>query len=212
MNYIRAKKFIKDRLKTHNNFISHISLYSKDLNNLINKLKNNDKIKDKICSKDNYIYEQIIIDIKNPKIDVKVKRKELTLQIKQCKLRYKIIYVIIIYKNFRHLNILLIDNKNKIVEKFDTNDSLMSIQNYKKIYEMTLNWIGLSHYKFIDQTKFIFSSSERADCNLCVPLSLLFVFISILFEVKLDEYIDLMSEFNNKDLFRISNWFINYLK
>ena len=212
MSYFKAKKFIESILEKQSNVISQISLYNKDTQDLINNLKNNKKIKGKICSKDNYYNEEIILDIKNrSQIDIKLSKVSLPSEVKKCRLRYKIIYIIIIYNNFRHLNIMIIDNQNKTIEKFDTNDELMSVKNSIKLFEAIIKQIGLSHYKFIDQNKFLFSSS-RTDCNLCVPLSLLFIYIRIVYELKLDQIIDLLSEFNNKDLFRISNWFINYLK
>ena len=57
-------------------------------------------------------------------------------------------------------NIMLIDNKRKTIEKFDTNDELMSVKNSVKLFEVIIEDIGLLHYKFIDQTKFLFSSSR----------------------------------------------------
>lgn len=211
MAYKRAKQFINKMLETQSNTISQISLYNNETHNLINNLKNNPNIKDLICTKENYYNEEIIFDILNKHhIDIKLSKEDLPNEVKNCKLRYKIIYFIIIYKNFRHLNIAVIDNKKKTIEKFDTNNELMSVKNSKKLFTMVNNAIGLENYKFIDQKNFLFSS-ERKDCNLCVPLSLLFVYLRIYYELDLESVIKLLSEYNNKDLFRISNWFINYL-
>ena len=211
MAYISAKKFIEGVLKKQSETITQISLYNKETQKLITNLKNNINIKDQVCFKDNTYHEEIILDIKDrDNINIELSKKELRKQIQNCKNRYKIIYIIIIYKNFRHLNIMLIDNKRKTIEKFDTNDELMSIKNSIKLFEVIIEDIELLHYKFIDQKKFLFSSS-RKDCNLCVPLSLLFVYLRIIYKLDLDEIIGLLSEFSNKDLFRISNWFINYL-
>ena len=211
MAYISAKKFIEGVLKKQSETITQISLYNEETQKLITNLKNNINIKDQVCFKDNTYHEEIILDIKDrDNINIELSKKELRKQIQNCKNRYKIIYIIIIYKNFRHLNIMLIDNKRKTIEKFDTNDELMSIKNSIKLFEVIIEDIELLHYKFIDQKKFLFSSS-RKDCNLCVPLSLLFVYLRIIYKLDLDEIIGLLSEFSNKDLFRISNWFINYL-
>ena len=211
MAYEKAKFFINEMLQNQSNTISHISLYNNETHELINNLKNNPNIKNKICTKENYYNEEIIFDIiSKHNINIKLSKVDLPKEIKNCKMRYKIIYIIIIYKNFRHLNIMVIDNKKKTIEKFDTNDELMSIKNSKKLFTIVNNKIGLENYKFIEQTEYLFSS-DRKDCNLCVPLSLLFVYIRIYYELELDSIIKLFSEFSNKDLFRISNWFINYL-
>lgn len=211
MAYIKAKKFINDILNEQSNIITQISLYNDETHRLINNLKNKKDISEKICSKNNYYHEEIIINIKNRnRIDIDISKKELPVEIKDCKLRYKLLYIIIIYNNFRHFNAMLIDKKNKTIEKFDTNNELMSIKSSIKIFRAIIKTIGLSHYKFIEQNKFLFSES-RKDCNLCVPLSLLFIYLRIKYELKMDDIISLLSEFNNKDLFRISNWFINYL-
>ena len=211
MAYEKAKKFIKKKLINQSSLIKEISLYTNETRTLINNLKNDKKISNKICNKENYHNEEIIIDMKNKNnININLSKIELPREIKECKLRYKIIYIIIVNSNFRHLNVMLIDNLKKTIEKFDTNDYLMSIRNSSKMFTLINDKIGLSNYKFIEQKKFLFSST-RQDCNLCVPLSLLYIYLRIIYELKLDDIISLFSELNNKDLFRISNWFINYL-
>ena len=115
--------------------------------------------------------------------------------------------VIIEDNNRRHFNICLIDNKKQIIERFDTIKERTKIM--EKVTYLIKKKIKID-YKIINQNKFIFNEN-RNDCGLCVPLSLIYIYIRIKYNLDLNNIIKLLSSFNNKDLFRISNWFISYL-
>ena len=103
------------------------------------------------------------------------------------------------YDDKRHINMLLIDNKKKEIERFDTVGQYVKIM--EKITKIIINKLKID-YKIIHPKKYIFSE-DRTDCGLCVPLSLLFVYIKVKYDLNLDEIISLISSYNNKNLFSI---------
>ena len=113
----------------------------------------------------------------------------------------------ILKDNNRHINILLINFKDRIVERFDTIDQYQDV--LYKITKLVTNKLDLN-FKIVTPKKFIFNNS-RADCGLCVPLSYLYIYLRIKFNIKLEEVIKLISSYNNENLFSISSEFVNYL-
>ena len=205
MSFNKALNFLKMSIIDISEEITNISLYNKDLNKLYLSLKNKKEIKKSICDINGYYNEEILIKMET--LDVYI-NNGLLKEIKDCTKRFKIIFVIIEMQETRHINILVIDKKNKVIERYDTNNQKKKIIN--KITSKILDKLELSNYKYRDPKNEIFNIN-RPDCSLCVPLSLLYVFLKIKYSLDLDEVNKIYSKFSNKDLFRISNWFINYL-
>lgn len=205
MNYNKAKKFLKSNISEDHKIDRVLGMLDQEARDLLLKLKNNKNIQGKICNTyDDIEIEEIKINL--TELDVYYSKK-LYEQLNKCKKRYKIIYVIIKFTKGRHINILLVDNKKKTVERFDTFDELT--KNKEKIIKVILNKLNIK-YKFINPTNYIFSS-KRKDCGLCVPLSFLYIYLKIYYDLKLDEVINLLSGLTNLNLFSISSWFVNYL-
>jgi hypothetical protein len=205
MNYKKAYKFLNNNISDNFSITRVLSMYNRETRELISKLKNKTEIKNNICDIDSNQIEEIVLNLKN--LDVFIK-KNLYKQVSNCTKRYKIIYIIIEFDDQRHINILLIDNKKKRIERFDTVCQYIKVM--EKITNVILKKLKIN-YKIIHPKKFIFSA-KRKDCGLCVPLSLLFIFLKIVYDLNLDDIIRLLSSYNNKELFSISTWFINYLK
>ena len=206
MNYKKAGNFLNSNIKEDFD-ITKVVFFNDDMvKNLINELKIKKEITSKICDAKNSYNEKILLDLYN--LDVNYNKKLIN-EISDCKKRYKIIYILIESKlnNVKHINILLIDNKKKIVERFDTiGDSMKKIN---KITQLLINRLKLN-YKIKFPSKFIFNETRR-DCRICVPLSLLYIYIRIRYDLNLDDVIKLFTNYNNKELFSISIWFIEYL-
>jgi hypothetical protein len=217
MNYKKAYKFLNNSIIDDFSITRVLSMYSNETLELISKLKNKLEIRDYICDINNNEIEKIEIELelKFKKLDVFIK-KDLYNQVLNCTKRYKIIYIIIENDDKRHINILLIDNEKKRIERFDTIGQYVKIM--EKITEVIVKKLKLN-YEIIHPNKYIFSSiglawpmENRKDCGLCVPLSLLFIYLKIKYDLSLCDIIRLLSSYNNKKLFSISTWFINYLK
>lgn len=204
MNYKKAKKFLQNNIYKDYEITRALGMFDRETRDLLLKLKNNDKLKDDIC--DNHINEVEEIKLNLSDLNVYIK-KDLYSQVKNCKKRFKIIYVLIELFDKRHINILLIDNKKKIVERFDTFDEFSKRK--EKVMKVILDKLKIE-YKFINPKKYIFSKN-RKDCGLCVPLSYLYIYLKIYYDMELDQIIKLLSDFSDRNLFSIANWFINYL-
>ena len=206
MNYKNAQTFLNSKI-TDDFDIEVIRCFSENIVKvLICELKNKKEIKGKICDTLSNHNEEIKYDIHNK--NVIYKKKNLLKELSSCKKRYKILNVII---NLRvgHINVLLIDNKKKSIERFDTKDE--NANKLSKFTEILLKDLNLSNYNFINPSSYIFNF-ERRDCIICVPLSLLYLYLRIRYELMLDDIIRLLKSYSNKELINISIWFINYLK
>lgn len=204
MNYKKAERFLKSKLSDDFEITRMLGMYDKETRDLLYKLKNSTDIKYLICDNNSITVEEIKVNLLSLNVFI---RKELYSEVKDCKKRFKIIYLIMEIYDKRHINILLVDNKNKSVERFDTFDEFTKRK--EKVIETIIKKLNLD-YKIINPKKYIFSK-KRKDCGLCVPLSYLYAYIKMLYKLNLNEVINLLSNMTDKELFNISNWFINYL-
>lgn len=206
MNYKNAQTFLNSKI-TDDFDIEVIRFFPENIiKELIWELKNKKEIKGKICDTLSNHNEEIKYDIYKKK-NIIYKKINLLKELSSCKKRYKILNVLI--NGAGHINVLLIDNKKKSIERFDTKDE--NANKLSKFTEILLKHLNLSNYNFINPSSYIFNF-ERRYCAICVPLSLLYLYLRIRYELMLDDIIRLFKSYSNKELINISIWFINYLK
>lgn len=216
MSITKAKKFLNDILLE---FDDDTLLFNKKKNilNFLISFKNLSEIEN-VCDKRVLPEILTIIRYENDNFDFLVQSK-LKNEINNCKLRYKFLFIhitnYISNKKYEHFNLLTIDYKKKLIERFDTRDEKKYFGKYamdkllKKIFKsFNLNFKIKHPTNFISEKE----NSEELDLGLCVPLSLLYGYLKVIFSLNLEEVIKLLKTFSDKDLFRISNWFLSYLK
>ena len=104
----------------------------------------------------------------------------------------------------QHVASLIIDNKEKICVLFDNSKSDKTISFSKSI----LTTLGLN-YKLIYSNTY---NKKLDKCDICVPLSYLFIYVYIKYNVKLDTYIKFINNQRMEDNTHLMYKFIKYLK
>ena len=219
MSINKANIFLNDILLEFENDILIFNINQNNLKNFLISYKNLPEIEN-VCDKRIFpeILKVIRFDIDNYDFLVESKLKN---EINDCKLRYKFLFIhIITYisnKKYEHFNLITIDYKKKVIERFDTRNEKRYFGKYvmdkflKKLFEsFNLNFkIKIKHpKKFISEKE----GSKELDLGLCVPLSLLYGYLKVKYSLNLEEIIKLLKTYSDKDLFRISNWFLSKLK
>lgn len=213
MSITKAKNFLNDILLEFDNDNLLFNMYENNFKNFLISFKNLSEFEN-VCDK--RVLPEIlkIIRYENDKFDF-ILQSKLKNEINNCKLRFKFLFIhITTYvsnKKYEHFNLLVIDYKKKLIERFDTRNE----KGYFKKYAMDklLKNMFKSYnfnFKIVHPSEFI--SEKGQDLGLCVPLSLLYGYLKIKFSLSLNETIKLMKTFSDKDLFRISKWFLSYLK
>ena len=151
------------------------------------KFNLDEKLKDEnLCFKFSS-YNILIIREKNNLI--KFDKQVIKEQINNC--RFSTFILAAYLNNFNHVAALIIDNKKKEAILFDnTNNKFI-----KKTANFFLSSINLN-YK-IQKSKFLNDKIvKKIDmCSICVPLSLLFIYVHLMFETKLDDFLNFL--YNN---------------
>lgn len=213
----KAIFFLNDILLENDNDMLLFNIDQNNLKNFLISFKNLPEI-DNVCDK--RILPEIlkIIRFENDKFDFLVQSK-LKNEINDCKLRYKFLFIhitnYISNKKYEHFNLLTIDYKKRIIERFDTRDERKYFGKYAmdKLLKNMFTSFNLD-FKIVNPKKFISEKdgSKELDLGLCVPISLLYGYLKVKYSLNLEEVIKLLKNYSDKDLFRISNWFLGKLK
>ena len=186
MSITKAKNFLNDILLEFDNDNFLFYMYENDLKNFLISFKNLSEIEN-VCDKRVLPEILTVIRYENDNFDFLVQSK-LKNEINNCKLRYKFLFIhitnYISNKKYEHFNLLTIDYKKKLIERFDTRDEKKYFGKYamdkllKKIFK-SFNF----NFKIKHPTNFISEkeNSEELDLGLCVPLSLLYGYLKVIF-------------------------------
>lgn len=217
MSINKAKFFLNDILLEFDNDILLFNINQNNLKNFLISYKNLPEIEN-VCDK--IIFPEIlkIVQYDIDKFDFIVQSK-LKSEINNCESRYKFLFIHItnyIQNNvYEHFNLVIIDYKKKEIERFDTRNERKYYGKYvmdkflKKLFDSFNLSFKIKHpKKFISEKE----DSKELDLGLCVPLSLLYGYLKIIYSLKLEEVNKLLMSYSDKDLFRISNWFLSKLK
>ena len=228
MSINKAKFFLNDiLLESESNILIFEKIDQNNLKKFLISFKNLpeienlcDKSKSKLMEEKLEIFPEIlkIIRFDINKFDFLVESK-LKNEINDCKLRYKFLFIhIITYisnKKYEHFNLITIDNKKKVIERFDTRDERRYFGKYvmEKFFKLFFEKVNLN-FKIKHPKNFISEkeNSKELDLKLCVPLSLLYGYLKVKYSLNLEEVVKLLKTYSDKDLFRISNWFLSKLK
>ena len=183
------KKFLNKLLQDEVSIEEIIAINEDKLKLFYNKLKS--KLNN-ICDKYDSFNELLLFNM--TKLDIK-KPDNFKSNIK-CNQRYKILYMIISLGNEKHLNIFVIDHKKKVVERFDTQNQNKQIM--EKATKALIQNLGFK-YKIKNQTKFIFETTTNI-CALCVPLSLIYVYMKITFETSNNKLSSQLKKLKHEEL------------
>ena len=198
------KNFIKKIEEIENHNISR-KFSLNDIKELKFNLDN--KINSNICFK-NISYNIIIISQKDNiiKFDEDIIKENL----KKCDFAFFIFAAFLKdeYINIRHVASLIINNKLKEVILFDILDNNF-IKNTSKFFIKKIN----VNYKFIS-TKLINKNNydKLYFCEICVPVSLFFIYTYINFNISLDEFIKFLLKNTIKYKTELMYKFITFLE
>lgn len=175
------KNFIK-KIEEIENFNIERDFILNDIKELKFNLDN--KINSNICFK-NISYNIIIISQKDNiiKFDEDIIKEN----IKKCDFAFFIFAAFLKdeYINIRHVASLIINNKLKEVILFDILDNNF-IKNTSKFFIKKIN----VNYKFISTKLINKNNYDKLNfCQICVPVSLFFIYVYINFNISLDEFI-----------------------
>ena len=207
MNYKKIKKELLKNKVNDSELLTNVSvpIYEKNIFNYFKKINDLKEINKKFICLNHNDYNLLKLTYKGLKL---ITPKYFLDEFKNSKKQYFVLaFLIIELGTINHLNTVILDKKNKTIERFDIKKNSYKILD--KILKVFLNVFELHDYNIITTDKFI-SDKIKVD-NICVPISLLYIYLKMKYNLNLIQINTLLQLFNNKELFQVSDFILKKL-